>query len=315
MPDENLNETSQVSDDSIDNETREILEALRKEGHEVEIPGEVAEKKPESEVEKKPEAKTEEAQADEAEEKPEEHKESDDKGEERKQPKEPRYMPTWQHKIAEKNWEREKSDLLGTIETLKTNPSGNQSQEQKDALGDVQDTIDQLVSERGYDDGVKELIADVVKIVKAASPSVGLSAEDLKAIEAIKSEAALLQNERLQAHQEKSFNEEFEEKVLPAIEREYPGIPKETLNEIKSEVKKKAFTEEYSKTDLGVIYKGMDEFRGRFTPPRKGPEETRGGQGRDDGTVIDYDNVTEEQFAKFTDKQKDEFFAHTDKKR
>jgi len=316
MPEEIQNEAGQEPQEPVDAETREILEGLRKDGHEVEIPGEVVEKKDEPAAPEKTEEKKAEAEPEKVEPKPEDQPDKkEDDGKASKEPKEPRYIPTWQHKIAEKNWEKEKSGLLDKIATLQTNPSGTQSQEQKEALGDIQSTIDKLVEERGYDEGVKDLIADVVKIVKAATPSGSLTAEQLEALNTFKSEAALLQTERLQAHQEKSFNEEFEEKVLPAIEREYPGIPKETLNEIKLEVKSKAFSEEYAKTDLAVIYKGMDEFRGRYTAPRKGPEDARGGQGRDDGSIIDFDNVTEEQFSKFTDEQKDAYFARTNSKK
>lgn len=314
MTEEIQNEAGQEPQEPVDAETREILEDLRKDGHEVEIPGEAVEKKDEPEA-PKPEEKKVETEPEKVDPKPEDKPAKTEDGAPSKDSKEPRYMPTWQHKVAEKTWEKEKSELLGTIETLKTNPSGTQSQEQKEALGDIQGTIDKLVEERGYDEGVKDLIADVVKIVKAATPSGSLTAEQLEALNTFKSEAALLQTERLQAHQEKSFNEEFEEKVLPAIEREYPGIPKETLNEIKLEVKSKAFSEEYAKTDLAVIYKGMDEFRGRYTAPRKGPEDARGGQGRDDGSIIDFDNVTEEQFSKFTDEQKDAYFARTNSKK
>ena len=95
-------------------------------------------------------------------------------------------------------------------------------------------------------------------------------------------------------------------------------VSDDDLAKLKSRLKKMAFTEEYAGTPLDLIYKGLDTFRP--IEKKKSAESSRGGEARDDDTVIDFENVSTEQIDKWKNsdnpadkKLLEKYFIHQDK--
>ncbi|OLS16002.1 MAG: hypothetical protein RBG13Loki_0380 [Promethearchaeota archaeon CR_4] len=49
------------------------------------------------------------------------------------------------------------------------------------------------------------------------------------------------------------------------------------IDQVREELKAKAYTPEYGKVPYSILYKGEDQFRGLVAPEKKGAEGGRGG--------------------------------------
>ena len=266
--DEKLLEDSQdPKDEQIpDEETRKTLEEMQAEGHEVPALEPVKE-----EVEEKPEEEPEE---------PKEGDEDDSEEEPEKPNRLPKMMPTFKHKIAEKNWSKKETELLGEIETLKNKPTEAPAQEAK-VTEDIDSKIAELAEEKGVD---ADLITKIIGLMPKQDNSTDLK-EAMKVINDLKASSE-------QAQADTAFNKEFEG-VKPLIKAEYPNISDGDLSNIQKQLKDNAFTEEYAKTPLSVIYKGVDGFREAVITKKKTAESSRSGQNRN-SEVQDYSSWTED---------------------
>ena len=258
-------EAQDPKDEQIpDEETRKTLEAMQAEGHDVPALEEPVKK--EEPIKEEPE-------------KPKEGDE-DDSEEEVKPNRLPKMMPVFKQKIAEKAWSKRETELLGEIETLKNKPTEAPVQQAK-VTEDMDSKIAELAEKKGVD---AELIKDIIGLV----PNQDSSEEVKEAMQVIKDLKA--SNEQTKA--DVDFSKEFEG-VKPLIKAEYPNISDGDLSNIQKQLKDNAFTEEYAKTPLSVIYKGVDGFREAVITKKKTAESSRSGQNRN-SEVQDYSSWTED---------------------
>jgi len=285
---ENNEGVQDPKDEIPDEETRKTLEDMKAEGGEV----------PALDDSKEEESKEEEV-IETPEEKPEEEVEEEKETEEEKPNRIPNMMPAFKHKIAEKNWSKRETELLGEIETLKNKPTETPIQE-AEANKDMDSKIAELAEEKGVD---AELIKKIISLV----PKQETPLEIKDALDSMKDLKA--QQETVKA--DNQFNQEFSS-IEPLIKTEYPDISEGDLSKLKQQLKDTAFTEEYAKTPLSVIYKGLDGFRGAVMTKKKSAESSRSGQNRA-SDVQDYSEWTDDDIANASRAEADKYFDWVDK--
>ena len=254
------------------------------------------EEEPEKETpEPEPEKKEEEAGEEEPEKEPDKEKaEGEPEGEEPEEEPEdkskrtPRLMEMWKHNIAEKNWGKEKAKLESTITELSEEIKRKSSPERSQAIKDI-------AEKSGLD---SEVVEEVVKL--AESGQVALKKE----LDTLRNEIKDSREKALWAEEDKKFEQDFEKNIAPILKTD--NIPAENLPRLKKLLKTLSFTEEYAKSPLSVIYRGVEDFQ-QFLPgaKRKSGEESRGGIRGKEGEV-DIMKMSNEEFEAYMKKQKDE---------
>ena len=238
---------------------------------------------PKKETDKQDKGKKEkDEEKDEEEEEEEEEKEEEEEPEKpEKTKRKPTLMPIYKHRLAESKWKERENELLGEIEKIKSQKPAQTSEE-------FDKKIQGLADKSGLDaDFLKELVTLV-------RPKSELSDEVKKKLES-------LEEERSSAYQSKMFEREFEEKILPLLEKD--SISEENRNKIKKLLKKLAFTTDYAQTPLPVIYRGVEEFDRFRAKGKKSAESSRGGMSGGVGEEKDIREMTDEEFEKFSDEQ------------
>jgi len=273
---EEKNEEIQDSPEILDEETKKILGELEAQGHFVE-----------GFSEKKEEPKTEEVKPEETKEEVPPAEETADTSTEEEADKKfertPKFMPAWQHKVAESKWQKREEELLNELAKAK---------EASVTKGETQlpdEELDSFAEQYGVD---KNLISKIVD----------LTVKKIKLPEDISKKLAAIEEERHEQFENKMFEKEFEA-IMPLIKSEYGDLSGEELTSIKEKIRQYAYTEEMAKTPLSVIFKGIDDFRNKNknTEIKKTAESGRGGAQQ---SVVNYDEMTEDEVAKLN---RDEF--------
>jgi len=316
MLDNNNNEASQEAPEVIDNDTKEILDELEQEGHNVKRPDKQTpseddiKKQAEEEAQKKlaEEEANKKALEDEKEKNKEneDNKNEDDKKDdkEKKPDRTPKLMPAWKHKQAESIWQKKEKDLLDTIELLKNQPSSVDNKN-NNAPSDNGEELEKLVEDIQENGLGKEQIAKLVSLVKGKddlSPKISGLIEDINHMKESEKDKI----------EELEFNTDFDKDIAGLVKAEYPDISDDNLTKIKEKLHDLAYTEEYAKVPLKIIYKGLDDFREMFPKKAKSAEGSRGGENRQTD-ALDFENMTEEQLAKLSDADTDKYLEWVEK--
>lgn len=271
----------------LDEETKAILDELREEGETIE--GDTPEVKTE----------TEEAPSqDDLESAPEEQKEPEAPKEEQKEPeateervidrsqKEPALIPAWEHKVAEKRWQKEKENLETELERYRANPTKNNADRLEAATINIAEIAEQ--SGIALDENQQRFFEAVLQNVQSVPNDVS---EKLKALE----------NDRQIAHLEQEFEREFNSETLPVIKQQFGEVPDSTLAEVKKSLHKLAFSDAYAKVPLKKVFLAEQEtFKLQRTEPKTSIEapNAKAGAGRE--VSKDYSNVTEADIDKMS---------------
>lgn len=266
---------TQVTDETLDGlneEDMKILKDLEADGHEVAglTPAQNAEEtKPEEESQE--EAPKEEEPKQEAE--PQKDAQPDKKEPEKEtEDRKPRYIPAWELKKQEKQWEAEKARLEAELEQARQAKTPAEAEDDVDAIAKKYDLEPSVV---------KDLVEIAAK--RALPPEFRAKLQEFE--EVSKATKATLE--------EQAFSKDFASQVEPLVRAEYPDISDDALAKIREDIKSHAYSKDFLTTPLHVIYKGVDSFRGRVQPKTKTVEGKRGGEGRTD--VVDFDSLTEDQ--------------------
>jgi len=242
--------------------------------------------------EPEPEKKEEEAGEKEPEKEPDKEKPEEEPSEEEepegKSKRTPRLMEVWKHNVAEKNWGKEKAKLESAVAELSEEIKRKSSPERSKA-------IQNIAEKSGLD---SEVVEEMVKL--AESGQVALKKE----LETLRGEIKDSREKALWAEEDKKFEQDFEKNVAPVLKSD--NVPAENVPRLKKLLKTLAFTEEYAKSPLAVIYRGVEDFR-QFLPgaKRKSAEESRGGIRGKEGEV-DIMNMSNEEFEAYMKQQKQE---------
>lgn len=180
-------------------------------------------------------------------------------------------MPAWVHETAKKDWETEKAALEAKITELST-PNPGEDKPATEAKPVTQATIDKVEEFAKANNLAPEVVKGILDLAAENSGKIPQEISDqLKKLDEITRE------KEVQA-EEQAYSSNFDKYVLPLIKKEYGAeVGQDTVDEIKEQLKAKAYTEEYKSTPYSVIYKGIDDFRKFTRPAGSTAEGSRGG--------------------------------------
>ena len=280
-------------------ETQEILKELEAEGAEIATETKVEEPKPETKPEVKTETKPEETKVEPAE-------DPDKKTDQGKKPekieREPKFVPVSVHNVERhkrQEAERQAEDARREAEELKIALA---KKADKPVGEDEIDSASKVLAEKHNlePDFVKDLLSTSTDL---AAKRGGLSKEAEADLAAIKQMKAQADESARAAAQETGFNKEFDE-----VLKEFPD-----LADRKEDLKQLAFSEGNVNTSLRRI---ALEYIHDNPPPAAGKRSSESpARGKPTETdVIDFANITDEQFDNLTDEQHDQYMAYLAKK-
>lgn len=296
------NEATREPAAPVSDTAKQVLEDLQKEGFEIEkapsnvevkeTPAPEPEEKVEEEKEEEPEPQGKEEKA-EPEKKPDQSKDKP-----KIDRKAPAQMPAWKHKVAEDQWQKRESELLTKIADLEAKQSDPSKKEITEKEADeIVDEYKHLEETTGVDSKALKALEQV--IIK----KLGIDPNAIKEIEVFK-------KERDETYQNKQFDLEFSSDVESLLKTQHPDITPEGIESVKTQLKKLAFTDEYSKVSLVKIFKAeSDSIKVPEVPRRKTAEPARSGASRGEAK-IDFDNMTDEAFRSLSPEQTLEYTKH-----
>lgn len=298
---------------SLPDATKQALEQLEKEGHQIAddlkpnfgedeqlIEGKIEdpEKKAPVDDEKPPEG--DKKPDDDA---PDGDKKPDEKAPGEKIDRKISFAPAWKLKVAEDQKAKLEKDLADTraeLAKLAGKPSDLTDTEKKT----VDDTLKDLAEKHNMD---PELIKDLRDtIVKGISTPAEIT-EKLKALET-------LQEERDRNVQETEYNRDFEKNVLPLIKAELPNISEDALSQVKEDLMMLAFTEEYGKISLDKIFKAERDSFKLPTPIVRKKSTENNGSGLNRSADVSFDELDEAGYLALSDDKKLEYTSYMAKK-
>lgn len=248
----------------------------------VETPEEETPEDKSTETEEEPEEETPEAPAEEEKEteKPEDkEEEAGDESKEDKLKRTPRLMEVYKHKIAEKKWSKEKDDLEMRVADLTVKIETKNQPERAKLIRD-------FAEKSGME---SELVEEFVKIAETGQANLS------KELESLRADIKKGSEERAWVEEDKKFEQDYEKNVISLLEVD--KIPKENLPRLKKLLKSLAFSEEYAKTPLPVIYRGVEDFKQFLEKGRKSGEPARSGIRGEEKKVSILD-MTDEEYNK-----------------
>lgn len=257
------------ADDGIEN----LPEAQRKETEDIIAEIEKEAQPPEPEEKEKPEEKKPKEDP-----KPEDkQKAADEKKPDEKSRKQVKLIPAWVHETAKSQWEAREKELQDELKKAAEGSKHDQEKGEKadDTIdADLRKKTDAIAHKYGTDPDEEYDRAVTSRGTVQPAPKVEIPKEIAEGIAKINKYEQDQQTLTEEAH----FTSDFDSKILPLIKAEYgDDVPESTIEDIKDNVKAKAYSEEYAKVPLSTIYKGEDQFRGIIPKKQSGSEKSRGG--------------------------------------
>lgn len=276
-------ESKEIMDEIDDSKKEDPPEKEEKPEEDQETSTESEEK---SEEKEEPPEKKEEA-GEEGKKEDDEGEEPGDKKEEDKPKRTPKVMNVYDHKIAEKNWKKEEKELLIKIDDL------NKKLERKKTVESKSKAIDDYCEKHGMDRDQVEGLIDLMGGGQATDDTLKEKVNEL--------ESTIKDNK-----EEKVFNDEFSNDVVPLFEKD--NIEAKHQSAIRNLIHDLAFTQKYVNNDLSEIYSIL-KSKGKLDnyikqEGKKSGEKSRSGtstkSGGDDGDK-DWKDMSDEEFDKKSD--------------
>lgn len=204
-------------------------------------------------------------------------------------PKEPSLIPAWQHKVAEKNWEKEREQLTRELEELKQNPTQQNRQNVAQSVGNLREMAQEYGLE--LDERQERFFQTLV------SQATAVPEQLTKKLEA-------LEQDRQIAYLETQYENEFLKDVAPMLAE----VPASQQAELKRKLHDLAFSEQYAKVPLKKVFLAeQDTFNVIPTRHKVSMDTTK--QGKSRTVVTDYSNLSEadvenlspEEFERYAD--------------
>ena len=210
--------------------------------------------------------------------------------------REPRMVPAWQIEIdrkrIEKEKEQEKNLLLEEIKQIRSDIE--EIKQNKTSSGNLSKENNELNKLSEKYDVSREFLDDLANIIGKSDKDKLDKLDKLMEEQKIKSEDLI-------------FEREFENNIISSIQNDFPDIKGNEIKKIKEKIKEDYFHPKYTKLDIEEIYKlRKDEYEDYLSPKKYSSEKGTKGIFRNQG-IIDYDNITEEEFEKLTPAQIKEF--------
>lgn len=234
--------------------------------------------------------------------------EADDKGKkdskEKKEPKAPATIPLWRVRMEEKRKAKAEAEAKAATEAAK-----DTKKKSAEEAAPSDDGIEALAEELGLDDNQKEVVRKIVELTAKKSTPPPEVQEFLREYPEFKKAKEAMAEQQA----EREFASEIDQEVRPLVEREYPDASPELLKSITAKIRARLESDPaLTHTPLSLLYKGADDFRG-LAPKKKSAEVSRSGGGRQ-AEVIDFEELTEEQFDSLSEDQQEEYAAYMQNK-
>ena len=255
-------------------ETEAVLAELRKEGYELES---------EAPKEEPAHKKAEEPQVPSQEEPQETSQEPVDRA-----PKEPALIPAWEHKVAEKRWEKEREQLQAQLEQLRAQPTQPTQEQARD--------LRSLAQQYGLvlDESQEQFFS---ALLQQAVPH-----DVTKKLEA-------LERDRQVAYLESQYEQEFNKDVAPLLRERYGEVSEEKLAELKAKLHDTAFSETYAKVPLRKVFLAEEDmFKLQRMEPQTTVQAVKGGKTR--AVHVDYDSIDEDTFKRMSPQDIEKYTEH-----
>lgn len=195
-------------------------------------------------------------------------------------PKEPALMPAWEHKIAEKKWEKEREQLTQELEALRANPTQQNRDNVAQSVGNLREMAQQYGLE--LDERQERFFQSLV------SQATAVPEQLTKKLEA-------LEQDRQIAYLETQYENEFLKDVAPLLAE----VPAEQQSELRRKLHDLAFSEQYAKVPLKKVFLAeQDTLNVAPTRHRVSMDTTK--QGKSRTVVTDYSNLSEDDVAKLS---------------
>lgn len=287
-------EVESPASDSVSQETQQILADLRKEGHE--IAGDAPQEPQDS-----PESSQDAPESTETpipEEVPLQEETADteaNKAPVDRTPKEPALIPAWEHKVAEKRWQKEKETLQAELDALRANPTPANKQ----AVMETTQNLRELAQQYGLelDDSQEKFFSALLS--KAVPSELKDASKKLEALE----------RERTIAFLENQYETEFNQDVVPLLRERYGELDGSKLAELKAKLHNTAFSETYAKVPLKKVFLA-EESEFKLTPNEPRSTVQPGKSGKTRSVSVDFDSVDEETFARMSPEDIERYTKH-----
>ena len=216
-------------------------------------------------------------------------KKDDDDDDDPDKKRSPRHIPIGKFQSFKKKSKDREQELLDEIEELKEDKGGGEA-----SKSEVTKEVKKIAKEFDLDEKMVNALTEVIlKQVKLP--------EDV--LKKLKDVGDLKESDQFKKEDDQ-FDRDFDKVILKLIKEEHPKVTDEEIKGMQDDLRKLAFTEEYAKTPLHVIYKGVDDFRpGKSSAESSRGGSSKGGEGTKDDAFFEKikDNPTE--IAKLTEKE------------
>lgn len=279
---------------SVSPETQEILNQLRSEGHDIE--GDRPAEPQEAPV--SPQDAPQSTEAPEPEEVPLQVKTSDteaNKAHVDRTTKEPALIPAWEHKVAEKRWQKENETLRAELEALKANPTQANQQAVTQSVQNLKGLAQQYGLE--LDEAQEKFFSALLE--HAVPTELRDASKKLEALE----------RDRTISFLEAQYEQEFNQDVVPLLREKYGELDGSTLAELKAKLHNTAFTETYAKVPLRKVFLA-EESEFKLTPAEPRSTVQPGKSGKTRSVSVDFDSVDEDAFARMTPEEVERYTQH-----
>lgn len=261
-----------------DAETAQLLKDLQEEGETVEATAETETPEVPSQEEQNEEVVETEVETPEVETQPVD-----------RVPKEPALMPAWEHKVAEKKWNKEREQLTQELEALRANPTPANRENVAQTARNVREMAQQFGLE--LDDRQEQFFQSLVQTTTAVP-------------EHLTKELEALKQERQIAYLETQYENEFLKDVAPLL----AGVPETQHAELRQKLHDLAFSEQYAKVPLKKVFLAEQDTL-NVTPSQRKVSMDTTKQGKSRTVLTDYSNLSEadveklspEEFEKYAD--------------
>lgn len=208
----------------------------------------------------------------------------------------PTMVEAWKLKVAEDQkakLEAESSQKIADLESKLQELSTQTRPITETQKENIADDIKAISEESGVDEGFLNKFAET--ILKKAEQKFKPSDDITNTLKAIAEEKELLK-------QETEYSNEFAKDIEPLV-KEY-ALSDTALSQLKDQLKDLAFSDTYAKVPLSKIFRAEFDSLGLKEPKRS--SEGKGPKMRAN-EIIDFDNLTDEQFSNLTDEQLEKF--------
>lgn len=258
------------------------------------------------------------------EEKPEEKKEDpkeEIKHEEKndRKPREPKQIPAWQHEVEKKRMRKEFDEektkitesFTNELTTIKSqleefSKKGHSEKEVVEKKEELDKDLDALADEYGVDKVFMSKLYN--NLASKLSPKLP---DD---VSAKLSKIDQWEAEKQQQQEDLEYDKSFGSKVDPILKEKFPSLTPVEKEAVREKLKEYYFDEKYINLDTDEIYTLKEkELEGLVSSKIKSGEKGTRGVSRGE-KLIDYDNITDDEYAKLPPEEQEKVNDYLEKK-